>query len=400
MFSPAAISSTLDLPLGRDICQRIHYAAMASNARTAEGPETPDNVRAGSWREAARLYGPSVYILPPEHIEAMFEGVTLRLYREIEELYCSRLRRSISTIARILEAAGREAHRPVIAYEAIWSICTYLEQKRAAVTGTSIDRRVGEWHMADATPEAMVECAPGENYRPHITYVWEPVETHILALRCGPSEDSAADAGLALYDAIVSQRLPSRDGAGGLIWQLPRKLTGPSHLIRPCEVACQRLGIAAEARVDAEDIVGTAAAVPTGRTRGRLPSPDQYLAQCDTLLYKTYGYSPDRIKKKREHEAGGLVGYRRDPARQFPELRELLPAFDSRIDADGSVEHRGLHYEDALLKYWIGQPVTVRHSQQSAALAWIYLDSAILCEARARELRRKDGTYRANLPRG
>jgi len=47
-----------------------------------------------------------------------------------------------------------------------------------------------------------------------------------------------------------------------------------------------------------------------------------------------------------------------------------------------------------------GTPVTLRCSEQSEAIAWIYLNGEILCEAKARELRRPDGTYRARLPRG
>ena len=82
----------------------------------------------------------------------------------------------------------------------------------------------------------------------------------------------------------------------------------------------------------------------------------------------------------------------------IPALRQLLPVHPGTIDADGAVEFDGLHYEDDLLKYWPGHRVQLRRSEQAEATAWVYLDGEVLCQAMARELRRKDGTHRPNRP--
>jgi len=89
-----------------------------------------------------------------------------------------------------------------------------------------------------------------------------------------------------------------------------------------------------------------------------------------------------------------LIGYNRDPAWQMPALRVLLPAYEGVVDAHGEVECEGMHYAADLLSLFCHQPVALRLSQHSEATAWVYLDGEILCEAKARELRRKDDTYR------
>lgn len=57
-------------------------------------------------------------------------------------------------------------------------------------------------------------------------------------------------------------------------------------------------------------------------------------------------------------------------------------------------------YGYRLLTLFPNTPVTLRQSEHSEATTWIYLDGETLCEAKARELRRPDGTYRTRLPRG
>jgi hypothetical protein len=47
-----------------------------------------------------------------------------------------------------------------------------------------------------------------------------------------------------------------------------------------------------------------------------------------------------------------------------------------------------------VLKLWPGASVTVRRSVTAESDAWIYRNDEIVCLAKARELQRKDGTYR------
>jgi hypothetical protein len=110
--------------------------------------------------------------------------------------------------------------------------------------------------------------------------------------------------------------------------------------------------------------------------------------------------APLRAKRQSDREFAGLLGYNRDPAWQLPALRLLLPAHQSIINNQGEVEFDGLHFQDDLLTLFPNTPVTLRQSEYSEATAWIYLDDEILSEARARELRRPDGTYRTRLPSG
>jgi hypothetical protein len=79
---------------------------------------------------------------------------------------------------------------------------------------------------------------------------------------------------------------------------------------------------------------------------------------------------------------------------EFELLREFLPEGSSGIDGEGAVPYDGLHYTHELLSYWPGSPVSIRRSAFSESAAWIYLDGEILCHAHARELRRRDGSYR------
>jgi hypothetical protein len=51
-----------------------------------------------------------------------------------------------------------------------------------------------------------------------------------------------------------------------------------------------------------------------------------------------------------------------------------------------------------LLEYWAGAPVTFRRSEHMEALIWVYLDGDLLSQAMARELQRRDGSYRLNRP--
>ncbi len=119
----------------------------------------------------------------------------------------------------------------------------------------------------------------------------------------------------------------------------------------------------------------------------------------DNYLHKAHGYGPLRMQEQQARDWANLIGYNRDPAWQFPALRCFLPSHNGIIGPDGTVEYDGLHYADELLSYWPGHPVTLRRSESSEAMAWVYLDGEVLCQAMARELRRQDGSYRPNRPR-
>jgi hypothetical protein len=78
--------------------------------------------------------------------------------------------------------------------------------------------------------------------------------------------------------------------------------------------------------------------------------------------------------------------------------RSFLPLHNGMISHDGAVPFDGLHYTDELLLHWAGSSVTFRRSEQTEALIWVYLQDSVLCQAMARELRRRDGSYRPQRP--
>jgi hypothetical protein len=126
----------------------------------------------------------------------------------------------------------------------------------------------------------------------------------------------------------------------------------------------------------------------------RTLTTESFLKAFDTYIYRILGSSPIRWHKEQERAFAHLIGYNRDPAWHFPALRWLLPAKPSVISDEGAVSGNGLTYCHEVLKLWPGAPVTVRSSVTAEADAWIYMDHEVVCLAKARELQRKDGTYR------
>ncbi len=55
----------------------------------------------------------------------------------------------------------------------------------------------------------------------------------------------------------------------------------------------------------------------------------------------------------------------------IPALRELLPAYEARVDRNGAIEWEGLHYRDMendVLCYWSNEHVSIRPSPTSEAV--------------------------------
>ena len=180
---------------------------------------------------------------------------------------------------------------------------------------------------------------------------------------------------------------------------IPARIRISGKLPLGLDIVCRDLGITLEMTETPLPLVQTIEATwnqyPTA-----VNTVQQFRQIFDTYLLQQHGFSPLRTKRQQDHTFGHLLGYNRDPAWQLPALRSLLPAHPATINQQGEVEFDGLHFQDDILTFFPTTAVTLRPSEHSEATAWIYLDGEILCEAKAHELRRADGTYRPRRPRG
>jgi hypothetical protein len=390
----AAFESWVDeKPLDRDLCQRIHYQALVRAARGCHTEEVPSTVDLTRLRELGQLLGSEVYLSHPQMLERLFTGVSLGIYRMIVELYCSRLERSIAMVWRIVRA--RAAGRIDIPYEAVWALCMHLEEHRRHETEVTIERDNSAWWLFSLRCEEEEQTGKGWNGQRLIVCLLDLASEDVIAFRVVDARHVGAAYGLVVYDALLEWRHPGRHSAAGLIWRVPERLIVEGELPRGPQEGCSRLGMVLETRRDPPPLWHRLQTDFRREIVGRGLGADQLADAFDTYLHKVYGYSPLRSREERDREYHHLVGYNRDPAWQCPALRHFLPLYSGTIARDGTIPFDGLNYADDLLAYWVGATVTFRRSEQAEALIWVYLDGHMLCAALARELRRRDGSYRA-----
>jgi Mu transposase, C-terminal len=219
----------------------------------------------------------------------------------------------------------------------------------------------------------------------------------VLAFRVVDRQHISDAYGLVLYDALVGKRQPAR-AAAGLSWRVPERLIVEHGLSQEYREGCRRLGMSLESGLETPAFFQALQADFRREVSIRGLSTDRWAAAFDSYLHKARGYSPLRSREERDRAYLYLTGYNRDPAWQCPALRHFLPLHRDAINRDGAIPYDGLHYADELLAYWAGEPVTFRRSEQIEALIWVYLDGSLLCSALARELRRRDGSYRSHRP--
>jgi hypothetical protein len=352
----------------------------------------PASVRLGELRERARFDGAEVYLAHPDDIERLFSGVTLAVYRTVRSLFCSRLGRSIKTVWRILCAMAYAAGVASIPYETIWALCLSLEERRLASVAVPVERGEETWWVGLTTPDISIQQGTARAYRPSIAWCVEASAPRALSFCIAPLDAADDNATRALYDAIMAHRRPQARVPTGLIWHLPERIMTTVPLSRPCIAACTRAGIQVEESTAEIPLLEHIRKTWEPGVAGRTLQARHCAGLLDAFLHSAHGYGPRRAFEQQAHRYASLVGYGQDPAGQFPLLREFLPAAASSIEADGAVLYDGLHYTQEWLSYWPGHPVALRRSAHTRAVAWIYLDGEILCQAHARELRRRDGS--------
>lgn len=388
-------------PLDRDLCQRIHYQALLRAARACRLEELPSTVDLPRLRELGQLLGGGVYLSHPQAVERLFSGISLGIYRMIVELYCSRLERSIAMVWRIVRA--RAAGRADIPYEALWALCMHLEEYRRHETEVTIGRDPASWWLFSLGCEEEGQAGVGASGQHLIVCLLDLAREAVIAFRVADDQLAGAAYGLVVYDALLAGRRPSQHSATGLTWRVPERLIVERELPQGPREGCSRLGIVLETRPDPPQLRHRLQSGFQREITGRQLEVDRWADAFDTYLHKVHGYSPLRDREGRDREHHHLVGYNRDPAWQCPALRHFLPQYSGAIAKDGTIPYDGMHYADDLLAYWPGAAVTFRRSEQTEALIWVYLDwvyldGDMLCAALARELRRRDGSYRSRRP--
>jgi Mu transposase, C-terminal len=384
---PASMTTVLD----REDCQRIHYQALQAAVRGSRPEALPASVPLGELRERARFDGAEVYLAHPDDIERLFSGITLEVYRTVRSLFCSRLGRSTKMVWRILCAMACAAGMASIPYETVWALCLSLEERRLANVAVPIERGEDTWWVGLTTPDISIQQGTARAYRPSIAWCVEA--SRALSFCIAPLDAANENAARALYDAIMAQRRPQARVPTGLIWHLPERIMTTVPLSQSCVAACTRAGIQVEESTAAIPLLEHVRKTWEQGVAGRTLLASHCGGLLDAFLRRTHGYGPRRVSEQQAHRYASLVGYGQDPAWQFPLLRAFLRADASSIEADGAVAYDGLHYTHEWLSYWPGHAVTLRRSAHTGAVAWIYLDGEILCQAQARELRRRDGSY-------
>jgi hypothetical protein len=381
-------------PLDRNLCQRLHYEALV-RARQGRCPqEVPSTVDLPRLRVLGQLLGSEVYLSHPEVVEDVFAEVSVGVYRLITELYCSRLERSIGMVWKITQALARAAGKADITYEAVWALCLHLEERRRRETEVTLERDAATWWLVSFPCVATDGYERGGSEQQLIVCLFDVTRQAVLAFRIAPPQQLSDAYGLALYDALVGTRRPGRTAVSGLSWLAPERLVIEQEAPQDYREGCARLGIALETGREAPPFFHALQVGFRKEVSSRRLGVDRWAEAFDSYLHKAYNYSPLRVREDRDHDYSDLVGYNRDPAWQCPALRSFLPWHTGVITQDGEIYYDGLHYADDLLVHWAQAPVTFRRSEQMEALIWVYLEGNLLCRAMARELRRRDGSYR------
>lgn len=392
--NPFLVPGSLATILEQEDCQRIHYHALQAAVRGTRPEAVPASLPLRELTASARFDGAEVYLAHPASIERLFAGVTLAVYRTVRSLYCSRLGRSIKMVWRVLCALACAAGVPSIPYETVWALCLYLEERRKESLAVPVKRGQDTWWVGFTTPDISIREGTAREYRPSIAWCVEARIPRALSFRIAPQEAVCENTTLALYEAILAHRRPHPRVATGLIWYLPQRIITTFPLSQPCIAACTRVGIQVEESTAGIPFLGHIRETWERGVAGRTLSVNQCAGLLDTYLRKIHDYGPLRELEEHARAYTPLIGYNQDPAWQFPLLREFLTLYPGGITTEGEVPFEGLHYTHELLSYWPEYPVTIRRSIHTEATAWIYLDGEILCQAHARELRRRDGSYR------
>jgi hypothetical protein len=389
----------LQMALSEEMYQRIHALAIYRAIQGYASSAIPQHIQVDSLRQQVATKGPDICLWHPAELARLFAGVTLAVYHTIEALYCSRVGRSIFTVWRVLETMAYAAQAQPLDYEAVWAICVYLERQRQSSIMSNIERGQERWWVGTLAMDLSMR-ETSEKTEAHLLLLCAVDLSHrrVLSLRISPKESMEQHSSLVLYDAFCLQRRPHQRASTGVLWHLPKCILAEIPLLADSQRACKRLGIALETAPEPLPFVQALRATVMSLLRDRILSLRQCLLLLDRCLGRTFGCGPLSMQAQCDQKNAHLKGYSQEPTWLFPLLRAFLPSLPAIIDREGSIEIDHLHYTDELLLYFSNRAVTIRRLAHTEAGIWVYLDGSVLCQAWARELRRRDGTYRPSRP--
>lgn len=391
MTNPFHSTSVLNLPLTLDACQQIHAEALLRISREGEVVNVvPSSVDGSLLHKLRPRLGPAICLAHPREIERIFCGVTLLVYQQVEALYCSRIARSIPMVTRLINAMARKAGVEALHEEAIWAICLYLDERRREQTRVTTQPTDAVWWIGPIVESARDQIL--------LVGLIDLSCLRVLAFRVGTCQSREGLYALTLYDALLGTRSPDREATGGVAWQVPTTLVSPDQLSAACHTACTELRVRIEQGAPSVPLVGALQALWAKQRAYLKIVPEQWTVAFDSALHRAYGESPLRTREQAHHRFRHLTGYQSDPTSLVPGIRALLPSYEAEILREGAVFFDGLHYVDELLSYFPGSPVEVAPSLQTEAAMWVSLDGEIMTKAMARELARRDGSYRSHRP--
>lgn len=401
LYTNPSIFNTLLTP---ENCQAIHFHAlqMAVSGKI-NLDDVPESLRLIQLRQEFVYTGYESCFRHPSYINDIFHGVSTDILSTIEELYCDPIQRSFVLVHRILEKMADEANVPPVSYEAVWAICTYIDRlhkKRAVVKHQSTE---DSWYI-HVIPSNLKTCdVYGEIYTPQFVVVMSEQKSQTLGFALSNHRNKQSRSMMALYEALSNGRQPAPLETAGIIWHKPTNIKTPASLLPMLREPCKLAGIYLQETLSY--IPNNLQTLIDRIHKDRVDTLSQDIVEesklallFDTYLFKAHGYSPGRTKKNKTYTWRNLVGYNRDPASLLPQLRNFLPTYKTKIEKD-IVTENGFHYEHPLLAYWNGSPATLRISYEDDSRCWVYVEDEVLCEARARELRRLDGSYKDNRKR-
>jgi hypothetical protein len=293
------------------------------------------------------------------------------------------------------------ANNPPITYEAIWSICLHLyERHHTEIEVTAVPQNI-TWLLTTIYPNAFIRDQLNQSYQTCIDCVIELPTDRVIAFQIWPRLECETTYLRVLFDAFIFQRQPApiTEALAALTWPIPAAIAVDSSNVHPSiRMLCNKLNIQCAQAALSSSVLHSLHTPWDKDLEQRNIDHQTFEKIFDTYLHRIHGYGPHTLEKREAFENARLTGYNQDPSWQFPALRCLLPAQGSMVADDGSVECAGVHFENELLPYWIGESVTVRRSLHNQAAAYIYVNDDVLCLGMARELRRRDGSYRTKLP--